>query len=87
MQTPVAAAAVMRALQRAATGGDSQAAGTLLRWTQAYPAIDTAVQLDQLNEETRDQLLRRLLRELDDADPPDGHSDQSTDGAAAQEGR
>ena len=64
VQTPVAAAAVMQALERAAVAGDAQAAGTLLRWTQAYPAIDTAVRLDQLSEETRDQLLARLLREL-----------------------
>lgn len=64
VMVPVDVAGVIRALVRAATAGDAQAAGTLLRWTVQYPEVDPSVQLDSLPAVVRQRLLARLVQEL-----------------------
>lgn len=63
---PVDHVNVIQALNRASVGGDVQAAGTLLRWLQQFPHVDTDVALDQQPRHIRNRILRKLIREAEE---------------------
>jgi hypothetical protein len=71
---PVRIGGIIRALEKSALSGNSNAARELRSWLSEYPPSDGSVSVEQLDRQTRDRILARLLAELEQE-----HAAQSTD--------
>lgn len=80
---PIDHVSVIQALNRASKGGDVQAAGTLLRWVQAFPHVDTDVALDKQPRHIRNRLLRLMLEEVRRQEGQEGEADHDESASTA----
>jgi hypothetical protein len=68
VKCPARVARIIRALESQAVNGNAHAARELRSWLAEYPPKDEAIRLEDLDRQTRDRLLARLLAELDEED-------------------
>jgi hypothetical protein len=65
---PARIGGIIRALEKSALTGNSNAARELRSWLAEYPPSDGSVSVEQLDRRTRDRILARLLAELEQED-------------------
>ena len=68
MKCPARVAPIVRALESEAINGNAHAARELRSWLAEYPPKDDAISTEDLDRQTRDRLLARLLAELEEED-------------------
>jgi hypothetical protein len=65
---PIRIGQIIRALETEALNGNAHAARELRAWLAEYPPKDDAISTEDLDRQTRDRLLARLLAELEEED-------------------
>jgi hypothetical protein len=68
VQAPIRISRIIGGLEREAVQGNAHAARELRAWLQDYPPKDEALRLEDIDRNTRDRILARLLKEIEEDD-------------------
>ena len=72
VRCPARVAKIIRALEAEALNGNANAARELRGWLSEYPPKDDLIRTEDLDRQTRDRVLARLLAELEEEDAATG---------------